>query len=257
MEDFVRSLEVDVVESTNPADANTISLSIDRDGDGVNYSPYDLGSIEFKDSGMVDGSRYNAVKMKDRIEDVLAQFVSSDSDNAHVLEQFFGMDSLTAAELAALERAVAAGEQAADNGATQSEAVSAISNSLSTESSEVQSSEAVQAVQTALTSQQVTNAVTAVEVVAAVKEVVADIVDESLAATEMDTLPVRLRLRRFAKARRTEVIVDRDKALADIANQRPAEQGAKREELLGKTTVDRMLNPLLRLNLVNRTRLLC
>ena len=42
--------------------------------------------------GFVEGSQYNAVKMKDRIEDILGKFVSDDtgeSHNAHVLEQFW------------------------------------------------------------------------------------------------------------------------------------------------------------------------
>ena len=38
------------------------------------------------------------------------------SDNAHVLEQFYGMDTLTASQLAALERAVEAGEDAQADG---------------------------------------------------------------------------------------------------------------------------------------------
>ena len=162
--DFVRNLEVEVVEATDSQQANTIYLSIDKDGDGIAHSQYQLGSIEFNDSGMEDGSKYNAVKMKDRIEDVLAQFVSADSDNAHVLEQFFGMDSLTAAELAALERAVDAGQEADTANAGDKAAVeNAISASLTSESTEIQNSAAVQAVQNALTSQQVATATSGAE----------------------------------------------------------------------------------------------
>ena len=108
---FVRDLEVDVVVSADSAVSHQIVLSIDGNSDGATTT---LATIDFDEYGTGSGS-YNAVKMKDRIEDVLAQFESGgagQSDNAHVLEQFFGMDSLTAAELAALERAVDAGQEA-------------------------------------------------------------------------------------------------------------------------------------------------
>ena len=39
------------------------------------------------------------MKMKSQLEDILAGFESTTSDIAHVLEQFFGMDSLTASQL--------------------------------------------------------------------------------------------------------------------------------------------------------------
>ena len=191
------------------------------------------------------------MKMKDRIEDVLAQFESGgagQSDNAHVLEQFFGMDSLTAAELAALERAVDAGQEADTAvGADKDSVKAAISTSLSNESAEIQSSAAVMAVQSALTSQQVTDATTGADVIAAVEEVVADVVDEALAATDMDTslfVPIAVEEIREGTVR-TEVIENRDDALAQIASQATqAEQDAKREELLGKTTVvDRTPDP--------------
>ena len=35
---------------------------------------------------------YNAVKMKTQLDEILAQFESTASDNAHVLEGFFGLD---------------------------------------------------------------------------------------------------------------------------------------------------------------------
>ena len=64
---------------------NEISLSIDGNDDG---NATNIGSVSFLESG--DGSgNYNAVKMKQHIDDILAGFASNDSDNAHVLEQFF------------------------------------------------------------------------------------------------------------------------------------------------------------------------
>ena len=111
---------------------------------------------------------------------------------------------------------------------------------LTSESAEIQSSAAVMAVQSALTSQQVTDATTGADVIAAVEEVVADVVDEALAATDMDTslfVPIAVEEIREGTVR-TEVIENRDDALAQIASQATqAEQDAKREELLGKTTV--------------------
>ena len=106
---FVRDLEVEVVASdtVNSQPYNEIRLSIDGNGDG---QATDLGAISFMEAGTGSGN-YNAVKMKTQLESILAQFESTTSDNAHVLEQFFGMDELTASQIAALERAVEAGRR--------------------------------------------------------------------------------------------------------------------------------------------------
>ena len=151
---FVRDLEVDVVEGVDGA-PNQINLHyIDSSGASRNMGMRILRNRQ------VEGA-YNAVKMKDRIEDLLGQFDAYDpnnpgapySDNAHILEQFFGMDSLTAADMAALARVVAAGE-AADDGSTSAEnktaVETAVNNALSSES---QTSDAVKAVQDALIAQ--------------------------------------------------------------------------------------------------------
>ena len=87
---------------------NEIRLSIDGNGDG---QATDIGAVSFLEASTGSGN-YNAVKMKTQLESILAQFESTTSDNAHVLEQFFGMDTLTAAQLTALDRAVDAGEDA-------------------------------------------------------------------------------------------------------------------------------------------------
>ena len=100
---------------------------------------------------MEQARNYNAVKMKDRIEDVLAQFESGgpgQSDNAHVLEQFFGMDSLTAEQMAALERAQVAGEEAEAAGGDTAVVSAAIENELTGETFD-----AAQAVRDAVTAQ--------------------------------------------------------------------------------------------------------
>ena len=56
----------------------------------------------------------------------MAQLESTTSDNAHVLEQFFGMDELTASQVAALERAVEAGEDAETAGSDVTQVIDAI-----------------------------------------------------------------------------------------------------------------------------------
>ena len=77
----------------------------------------DLGAISLAEAGTWSWVILsNAVKMKTQLEGILAQFESTTSDNAHGLEQFFGMDEPTAPQVAALERAVAAGEDAVDAG---------------------------------------------------------------------------------------------------------------------------------------------
>jgi hypothetical protein len=253
---FVKDVEVEVVPDTTTGNMyNEIRLSIDGDGDGV---ASDLGSVSFLESG--DGSgNYNAVKMKAQIEDVLAQFASTGSDNAQVLEQFFGMDELTAGQIAALEAAVDAGEAAEDSGADSAGVIAAIEAELSTETFD-----AANAVRDALTSQQ---GETPADVIAAVEEVIDDVVDVALAASNMDTsLFVPLGVEEIREGTvRTEVIEDRDAALGEIAAEAAAvEQAAidsgasvedaadqaqqaaddKREELLGVTTiVERVAEP--------------
>ena len=111
---------------------------------------------------------------------ILAQFESTTSDNAHVLEQFFGMDELTASQIAALERAVAAGEDAEEAGDDVADVIAAISSELTGEMFD-----AAEVVRNALTSQ--AGAATTSEVIAAVEEVIDDAVDVALAATDMDT----------------------------------------------------------------------
>ena len=84
---FVKDLEVEVVPDTTTGNAyNEIRLSIDGDNDG---QATDIGVVSFLEAGTGSGN-YNAVKMKTQIEEILAQFESTDSSNAHVLEQFFG-----------------------------------------------------------------------------------------------------------------------------------------------------------------------
>ena len=121
-------LEVDVIASdlVNSQPYNEIRLSIDGNGDG---QATDLGAISFMEAGTGSGN-YNAVKMKTQLEGILAQFESTTSDNAHVLEQFFGMDELTASQIAALERAVAAGEDAEEAGGDVADVIAAISSEL-------------------------------------------------------------------------------------------------------------------------------
>ena len=113
----------------------------------------------------------------------MAGFESTTSDNSHVLEQFFGMDSLTASQLAALERAVTAGEDEEAAGGDVASVISAINAELASETFE-----AAQAVRDALISQ--AGAATTGDVIVAVEEVVDDAVDVALAATDMDTSSV-------------------------------------------------------------------
>ena len=128
---FVKDLEVEVVASdtVNNQPYNEIRLSIDGNGDG---QATDLGAISFLEAGTGSGN-YNAVKMKTQLESILAQFESTTSDNAHVLEQFFGMDELTASQIAALERAVDAGEDAEAAGGDVATVIAAIDNELTGE----------------------------------------------------------------------------------------------------------------------------
>ena len=202
---------------------------MDNDGQAT-----DLGTISFLEAGTGSGN-YNAVKMKSQLEDILAGFESTTSDNAHVLEQFFGMDSLTASQLAALERAVTAGEDEGSRGDVTS--VSSVINAeLASETFE-----AAQAVRDALTSQ--AGAATTAEVINAVQEVIDDAVDVALAATDMDTsLFVPLAVEEIREGTvRTEVIEDRDAALNQIEAERVANgddaANALREQLLSVTTV--------------------
>ena len=239
---FVRDVEVEVVASdlVNSQPYNEIRLSIDGNGDG---QATDLGAISFMEAGTGSGN-YNAVKMKTQLESILAQFESTTSDNAHVLEQFFGMDELTASQVAALERAVDAGEDAEEAGGDTATVVAAIDAELAGESFE-----AAQAVRDALTAQM---SATPSDVIAAVEEVIDDAVDVALAATDMDTslfVPIAVEEIREGTVR-TEVIEDRDAALATIeqvkqdaidagATEQEAQAVAdvKREEELGVTTI--------------------
>ena len=97
-----------------------------------------------------------------------------------------------------------------------------------------------QAVRDALTSQ--VGASTTSEVIAAVEEVIDDAVDVALAASDMDTslfVPIAVEEVREGTVR-TEVIEDRDDALAQIQALALTDQQAAddlREDLLGKTTV--------------------
>ena len=104
--------------------------------------------------------------------------------------------------------------------------IAAIDSELASESFE-----AAQAVRDALTAQM---SATPSDVIAAVEEVIADAVDVALAATDMDTslfVPIAVEEIREGTVR-TEVIEDRDQALADI------EAGlVTREEALGVTTI--------------------
>ena len=84
-----------VPDTTTGNAYNEIRLSIDGDNDG---QATDIGVVSFLEAGTGSGN-YNAVKMKTQIEEILAQFESTTSDNAHVLEQFFALDTLTAAQL--------------------------------------------------------------------------------------------------------------------------------------------------------------
>ena len=221
---FVKDLEVEVAPDTTTGNAyNEIRLSIDKDGDG---QATDLGSISFLEAGTGSGN-YNAVKMKTQLESILAQFESTTSDNAHVLEQFFGMDELTASQVATLERAVEAGEDAEAASGDVADVIAAIGSELAGENFD-----AAQSVRDALTSQ--VGFSTTAEVIDAVREVVDDAVDVALAATDMDTsLFVPLAVEEIREGTvRTEVIEDRDQALADI------EAGlVTREQALGVTTV--------------------
>jgi len=168
------------------------------------------------------------------------------------LEQFFGMDELTAGQIAALERAVDAGEAVEDSGGDSAAVIAAIEAELSTETFA-----AAEQIKVALTSQQ---GETPADVIAAVEEVIDDAVDVALAASDMDTslfVPIGVEEIREGTVR-TEVIEDRDAALGEIAAEQAAvEQAAidngataeeaadqaqqaaaeKREELLGKTTI--------------------
>ena len=223
---------------------NEIRLSIDGNGDG---NASNLGSVSFLEAGTGSGN-YNAVKMKTQIEDILAQFASTGSDNAHVLEQFFGMDELTAGQIAVLERAVEAGEDALDTAGV----IAAIEAELDGETFA-----AADQIKVALTTQQ---DATPADVIAVVQEIIDDVVDEALAASDMDTsLFVPLGVEEIREGTvRTEIIEDRDAALGEIAaeasaveqaaidNGATAEQAAeqaqeaadeKREELLGVTTI--------------------
>ena len=101
--------------------------------------------------------------------------------------------------------------------------------------------DAAQAVRDALTSQV---GATTSEVIAAVEEVIDDAVDVALAASDMDTslfVPIAVEEVREGTVR-TEVIEDRDDALAQIQALALTDQQAAddlREDLLGKTTVVR------------------
>jgi hypothetical protein len=164
--------------------------------------------------------------MKSQLEGIMAQFESSTSDNAHVLEQFFGMDTLTASQVAALERAAEAGEDAEAAGGDTAAVIAAIDAELVSENFE-----AAQAVRDALTAQVSS---TPSDVVAAVEAVIDDVVDEALAATDMDTslfVPVAVEEIREGTVR-TEVIEDRDAALVaiDQARQDALAGGATSEE---------------------------
>ena len=228
----MRDLEVEVVASdtTSSQPYNEIRLSIDGDGDG---QASDLGAISFLEAGTGSGN-YNAVKMKSQLDDIMAQFESSASDNAHVLEQFFGMDTLTASQVAALERAAKAGEDAEAAGGDTAAVVAAIDAELVSENFE-----AAQAVRDALTAQV---SGTPSDVVAAVEEVIDDAIDEALAATDMDTslfVPVAVEEIREGTVR-TEVIEDRDAAIAQIEALAQTDQQAAdalREDLLTVTTI--------------------
>ena len=231
---FVKDLEIEVVGSdvVNNQPYNEIRLSIDGNNDG---QATDLGTISFLEAGTGSGN-YNAVKMKSQLEDILAGFESTTSDNAHVLEQFFGMDSLTASQLAALERAITAGEDEEAAGGDVTSVSSVINAELASETFE-----AAQAVRDALTSQ--AGAATTAEVINAVQEVIDDAVDVALAATDMDTsLFVPLAVEEIREGTvRTEVIEDRDAALNQIEAERVANgddaANALREQLLSVTTV--------------------
>jgi hypothetical protein len=230
---FVRDLEVEVVASdtTGSQPYNEISLSIDGNNDG---QATDLGTISFLEAGTGSGN-YNAVKMKSQLEGIMAQFESSTSDNAHVLEQFFGMDSLTASQVAALERAAEAGKDAEAAGADVTTVKAAIEAELTGETFE-----AAQAVRDALTAQVNVSGATPSDVVAAAEAVIDDVVDEALAATDMDTslfVPVAVEEIREGTVR-TEVIEDRDTALTQIAAEADATAAAAlREQLLQVTTI--------------------
>ena len=236
---FVRDLEVEVVASdtTGSQPYNEIRLSIDGNNDG---QASDLGTISFLEAGTGSGN-YNAVKMKSQLEGIMAQFESSASDNAHVLEQFFGMDTLTASQVAALERAAKAGEDAEAAGGDTAAVIAAIDAELAGETFE-----AAQAVRDALTAQV---SGTPSDVVAAVEEVIDDAIDEALAATDMDTslfVPVAVEEIREGTVR-TEVVEDRDAAIAQIEALAQTDQQAAdalREDLLTVTTiVDREPEP--------------
>ncbi|MDA9719518.1 hypothetical protein N9U60_03930, partial [Betaproteobacteria bacterium] len=239
--DFVKTLEVEVTPDTQN-DTYEIDLRIDGDGD-PNTVTNSIGVISFDEANGGSGN-YNAVKLlnnKFKLDEILKQFDSEagESNNAHVLEQFFGMDALTAAEITQLEHAMDAGEdEQAQSTSTISSVIAAIEAELPATGSS-QSFEAAEQLLAVLNQQQ-SVATTTTEVIAAAQEVVDDVIDEALAATDMDTsvfVPIAVEEIREGTIR-TEVIEDRTEHLATIraiADQQA--QDEKREELLGKTTV--------------------
>ena len=161
--------EIEVVPDTTTNNGyNEIRLSIDGDGDG---NATDLGSISFLEAGEGSGN-YNAVKMKTKIEDIMAPILARVGLIMRILEQFFGMDELTAGQIAALEAAVDAGEAVEDSGDTAA-VINAIESELAGEVFD-----AADEIRAVLTSQQ--NA-TPSDVIAVVEEVIDDAVDEALA----------------------------------------------------------------------------
>jgi len=224
-------------DTTGSQPYNEIRLLIDGNNDG---QATDLGAISFLEAGTGSGN-YNAVKMKSQLEGIMAQFESTTSDNAHVLEQFFGMDTLTASQVAALERAAEAGEDAEAAGGDTATVIAAIEAELTGETFE-----AAQAVRDALTAQVSS---TPSDVIVAVEAVIDDAIDEALAATDMDTslfVPVAVEEIREGTVR-TEVVEDRDAAIAQIEALALTDQQAAdalREDLLSVTTiVDREPEP--------------
>ena len=146
------------------------------------------------------------------------------------------MNTLTAAQLTALDRAVDAGEDAEAAGGDVAAVIAAVEAELVDEMFD-----AAQAVRDALTSQ--VGASTTSEVIAAVEEAIDDAVDVALAASDMDTslfVPLAVEAIREGTVR-TEVIEDRDNALgliaAEAAANGDAAAAALRDSLLGKTTV--------------------
>ena len=119
---FCEDLEIEVVASDMVSGQmyNEIRLSIDGNEMGSNGS---WSYIVFR--GWYWFCNYNAVKMKSQLEDILAGFESTTSNNAHVLEQFFGMDELTAPDCCS-GRAQAAGEDAEEAGGDTATVVAAM-----------------------------------------------------------------------------------------------------------------------------------